>query len=107
MAITRIAVRRLPKLLERLEVRGKRLGHALRIVDLDAGDHQADERERHCQAVVVVRAKAGRVWLARPDGQAVVVLFGLDAAAPQLGDHRGDAIALLAADETDAADRRG
>ena len=68
-------------------------------------DRETDERAGRGKTVVVVRAPAAAVQLARHDADAVLELVSLAAEAAQLADERGDAVGLVAADVPDAVDR--
>src|SRR3546814_3832674 len=80
------------RLVEHGPVAGEGLGHAARIGDADAVRREAEQRERHGHAVVVVGLDERGLGPARLDHKAVGLLAGVDAGAPQLGDDRTDAI---------------
>src|SRR5262245_5252749 len=107
MAITFIEERTLSERVENLEELREGLGDTIGVGDLDPGAARAEHREAHRHAVVVVGLDPRPVRLARDDGEAVDVLLGLDAAAPQLSDDRRDAVRFVPADEPDTGDRDG
>ena len=74
------------------------------VLDLDAGDDEADDRAGRRHPVVVVAAPDAAVERARLDAQAVLELGDGAAEAVDLGGERGEAVGLVVADVADAGD---
>src|SRR3546814_6254147 len=79
------------QLVEHGPVAGEGLGHAARIGDADAVRREAEQRERHGHAVVVVGLDERGLGPARLDHKAVRLLACLRAGAPPLGSDRPSA----------------
>src|SRR5580700_2506304 len=73
-----------PETAEDVEVIWEGLRNARRLLDPNAGDHEAGDREAHRHAVIVVRLDVRRLWHSRIDDEAVALLLRVDPHADEL-----------------------
>ena len=91
--------------IQHFEKTRKGFGHAGWILNCDAIEAQADERECHCHTVVVICLDDGGTHpFAGMDGHAIFMLFHADTESFKFGTGRVDSISLFESCRCDAAD---